>query len=101
MKRTRSGIALLMVSVGLVSCGLVGCSNPAARAPSAPSAPSGASQPPLPTLVVFKDPLTGLSTSDVRDARGHIVQFTTPTSSSGSMVVEKRGEPRVAGVRLL
>jgi carboxypeptidase family protein len=27
--------------------------------------------------VVFKDPLTGLSTSDVRDAQGHVVQFTT------------------------
>lgn len=26
---------------------------------------------------MFKDPVTGLSTPDVRDARGHIVQFTT------------------------
>ncbi|HTM25640.1 MAG TPA: carboxypeptidase-like regulatory domain-containing protein [Vicinamibacterales bacterium] len=72
MKRTRNGIALLMISVGLA-----GCSNPAARAPSAPLAPSGVSQPDNAALVVFRDPLTGLSTSDVRDARGHIVQFTT------------------------
>jgi len=28
-------------------------------------------------LIVFKDPLTGLSASDVRDAQDHIVQFTT------------------------
>src|SRR5262249_22519571 len=27
--------------------------------------------------VVFRDPLTGLSTSDMRDAQGHVVQFTT------------------------
>src|SRR5262245_54529105 len=73
--KSLAGIAVLMVANGLV-----GCSNPAAPtppAPSAPSAPSGVSQPTPPTLVVFTDPLTGLSTSDVRDARGHIVQFTT------------------------
>jgi hypothetical protein len=28
-------------------------------------------------LVVFRDPLTGLSTSDVHDAQGQVVQFTT------------------------
>src|SRR5262245_63613710 len=57
----------------------VGCSAPVA--PSAPPAPSSASQskPPAntPALIVFKDPLTGLSTSDVRDAQGRIVQFAT------------------------
>src|SRR4029079_14118990 len=68
-----AGIAVLIVANGLV-----GCSNPAALpAPSSPSAPSAVSQPNPGSLVVFKDPLTGVSTSDVRDAHGHIVQFTT------------------------
>jgi hypothetical protein len=64
-----AGIAVLIVATGLV-----GCSNPAAPAPSASH---GVSQPNASAPVVFKDPLTGLSTSDVRDAVGHIVQFTT------------------------
>src|SRR5258708_17248470 len=57
--------------------GWVGCATPAAPARTVPSAPSGVSQPNPGALVVFKDPLTGLSTSDVRDAHGHVVQFTT------------------------
>ena len=77
--KSLAGIAALMVAVGLVAC-----SNPAAPSPSAPappapapSAPPGASPPKPGALVAFKDPLTGLSTSDVRDAQDHIVQFTT------------------------
>jgi len=69
--------SLAAIAVLVVANGLVGCHNTGAPAPSAPSAASGVSQPNLPTLVEFKDPLTGLSASDVRDARGHIVQFTT------------------------
>jgi hypothetical protein len=65
------------IAVLLVACGLVSCSNPVAPAPSAPPSPSGVSQPNPGALVVFKDPVTGLSTSDVRDARDHVVQFTT------------------------
>jgi hypothetical protein len=69
---------LLAGIVFMVANGLVACSNPTGPAPApVPSAPSSVSQPSPPALVVFKDPLTGLSTSDVRDARGHIVQFTT------------------------
>ena len=44
---------------------------------SAPSAPSEVPPQPRNALVVFTDPLTGLSTSDVRDAHDHVVQFTT------------------------
>ena len=65
----------IVLTIGLS----LGCSNPAAPAPSAPSA---VSQPKPSALVVYKDPLTGLSTSDVRDAQDHIVQFTT----SGELV---------------
>ena len=67
--KSLAGIAMLMVATGFV-----GCSNPAAPAPSTRP---GVSQPTPSELVVFKDPVTGLSTSNVRDARGHIVQFTT------------------------
>ena len=70
--KTLAGIAVFMVANGLVSC-----SNPTAPTRSAPSAPPSVSQPNPGALVVFKDPLTGLSTSDVRDAQDHVVQFTT------------------------
>jgi hypothetical protein len=70
--KSLGGIAVL-----LVAHGLVGCSNPIAPAPSSPSAPSAVSQSNAGALVVFRDPLTGLSTSNVRDAQGHILQFTT------------------------
>lgn len=66
--------SLAGVAVLLVASGLFGCSNPAAPAPSAPAA---VSQPNPGVLVVFTDPVTGRSTSDVRDAQGHVVQFTT------------------------
>jgi Carboxypeptidase regulatory-like domain len=69
--KSPAAIAMLLVANGLVAC-----SNP--HAPTAPSAPPGISPPnPAGALVLFRDPLTGLSTSDVRDARGHVVQFTT------------------------
>jgi len=69
--KSLAGIVLLAAN------GLVGCGSPVVPTPpSAPSAPSGVPQTPA-TLVMFKDPVTGLSTPDVRDARGHIVQFTT------------------------
>jgi hypothetical protein len=66
--KSLAGIVLVLAN------GLVACSNPTAPAPPAPS---GVSQPVPPSVVVFTDPLTGLSTSDVRDARGHVVQFTS------------------------
>jgi hypothetical protein len=68
--------SLAAIAVLLVANGLVGCSNPGA-APSAPSTPSAVSQPNASALVVFTDPLTGLSTMEVHDAQGHVVQFTT------------------------
>jgi hypothetical protein len=70
--KSRAGIAALIVANGLV-----GCSHRPAPTPLAPSTTSGNSQPTPAALVEFKDPLTGSSTSDVRDARGHIVHFTT------------------------
>jgi len=66
--------SLACIAVFIVANGLVGCKSPALHAPSAPSVVS----PPNPgALVVSTDPLTGLSTSDVRDAQNHVVQFTT------------------------
>jgi hypothetical protein len=71
--RTRTGIALLLFIQGLAGCGR-------SDSPSLPGSPSPVAQPvPQPAsnpLVVFKDPLTGLTTSDVRDAQDHVVQFT-------------------------
>jgi hypothetical protein len=70
---TQTGVVLLFLVQGLVGCGR----SDSRPIPSAPSAvqvqqPVNSNQP-----IVFKDPLTGLSTSDVRDAQDHIVQFTT------------------------
>jgi hypothetical protein len=66
---------LTLVCVGMLIQGLVGCGR--SDSPPTPSAPSAISQPNAGVLVVFKDPLTGLSISNVRDAQDHIVQFTT------------------------
>lgn len=73
-KEKMTNKSLAAIAALVVATGLVGCSNPSAPAPSAPVA---VSQPKPAALVVFKDPLTGLSTSDVRDAHDHVVQFTT------------------------
>src|SRR5690349_7481431 len=71
---------LARIAVVVAANGAIGCSNPdaptrlAQSPPSAPSPPSAAN----PTsLVVFTDPATGLSTSDVRDAHDRVVQFTS------------------------
>ena len=64
------------ITILFVATGVVGCSSPTAPALSAPPAPSDVSPPNPGPLVVFKDPLTGVTTSDVRDAHGHVVQFT-------------------------
>lgn len=69
--------SLARIAVLFVATGLIGCSNPIAPVPSPPSVPSSVPQPNAGALVVFRDPLTGLATSDVRDAEDHIVQFTT------------------------
>jgi hypothetical protein len=67
----RTWIGLLLLVQGLVGCSR---SDPWPT----PSAPSPVQQPVTQNqLIVFKDPLTGLSTSEVRDAQDHIVQFTT------------------------
>ena len=71
MNTVRTAIALCALSLVVTSC----AARDTASAPTAPSAPVSPTTPS--TLVVFTDPLTGLSTSDVRDARDHIVQFTT------------------------
>ena len=74
-RSNRRKLAALVVLVFLIQ-GLVGCSRSDSR--PTPSGPSAVQQPVNPNqLIVFKDPLTGLSTSDVRDAQDHIVQFTT------------------------
>jgi hypothetical protein len=71
MPTTRTWVVLLLLIQGLVGCGRSD-SGPTPSAPSAVQQPLNPNQ-----LIVFKDPLTGLSTSDVRDAQDHIVQFTT------------------------
>jgi len=71
MRTTRTRIVLFLLMQGFVGCGRSDWQP-------TPSAPSAAQQPVNPNpLIVFKDPLTGLSTSDVRDAQDHLVQFTT------------------------
>jgi hypothetical protein len=76
-----SGAAILLV-LALVTAG---CSDPSsvptAPSPVLPSAsPPSPPQPPQPAptqLVVFKDPATEFSTSDVRDVQDEIVRFNT------------------------
>src|SRR5262249_30836170 len=85
----RVGVVLFVLAPGLLGCSRSD-SRPTPLAPSAvqPVNPSAVQQPANPNqLIVFKDPLTGLSTSDVRDAQDHVVQFTT----SGELVWTAEG----------
>src|SRR5262245_22062813 len=76
-RNSRRGLGTLACVCVLIQA-FVGCGRSDSRpTPSAPSAPSAVQQPANPNATaVFKDPLTGLSISDVRDAQDHIVQFT-------------------------
>jgi len=76
MNRSNRGGLATLVCVCLLIQGLVGCGRSDSR--PTPSGPSPVQQPVNPNqLIAFIDPLTGLSTSDVRDAQDHIVRFTT------------------------
>ena len=74
MHGTRTQLVLLLLIQELVGCGR----SPTPSAPSQVQQPVNPNQPAIPgQLIAFKDPVTGFSTSDVRDAQDHIVQFTT------------------------
>jgi len=76
MNRSNRGGLATLACVCLLIQAFVGCGRSDSR--PTPSAPSAVPQPVNPNqVVVFRDPLTGLSISDVRDAQDHIVQFTT------------------------
>jgi hypothetical protein len=69
MSAVKQAVTASALSLVVASCTARG--NPSA--PSAPSGPPAVSSPAANALVVFTDPQTGLSTSDVRDAQDHIV----------------------------
>lgn len=68
--RMSQGFVLLVLAQGLAGCDGSGSS-------SAPSAPSPVPQPNPIQLVLFTDPASGFSTSDVRDVQEQIVHFNT------------------------
>ena len=76
--RARTGIVLLM----LVQM-LAGCDGSRSSIPSAPSSIPPSAPPPAPPpasingLMMFTERASGFSTSDLRDAQEHIVQFNT------------------------
>src|SRR5687767_14419419 len=75
--RTRRGFVLLVLTTGLS-----GCDSARAPGPTAPSASPPVARPsPAPSattvLMTFTDAGSGFSTTDVRDARNHVVQFDT------------------------
>ena len=71
--RTRTGI-LLVLTIELAACG---GSSPAPSPVPTATAPSPVAPAAAITLVVFTDPATGFSTSDVRDSQEQIVRFNT------------------------
>ncbi len=77
---TRNVFLFLALAQGLVGCG--GPGSLPAPSSLAPSAPSPVPQPIPISLVVFTDPASGLSTSDVRDVQDQIVQF----NSAGELI---------------
>ena len=78
--RTQSGFLVLVFAMGLTGCE---GASPVSPTPSAPTAPSSATAPlpstvsATPTLIVFTDPGTGLSTSEVRDVQEQVLQINT------------------------
>lgn len=70
-----TGIALLVIAQGLAGCG--GSGSPAAPSAPSPVAPPPVAPPMTIQLVVFTDPASGFSTSEVRDVHDQIVRFTT------------------------
>lgn len=71
--RTRTGL-LVGLAVALTSCGGGGSSSAPASSPT-PTAPTPVAA--AATLVVFTDPASGFSTTDVRDNQEQIVRFNT------------------------
>jgi hypothetical protein len=61
----------------VLAAGLSGCDSPRAPGPTAPSPIPPVAEPPAPVLRTFTDAGSGFSTTDVRDARDHVVQFDT------------------------
>jgi len=74
---TRKALVLIGLAYGLSGCGAGSASSrsPSALAPSAPSAVI-TPQSDAGSLVVFKEPATGFSTTDLRDAHDRIIQMT-------------------------
>ena len=71
-------IVFLVLAHGLIGCGSGSPGAlPAAPSPLPQSSPSPAPQPAPIQLAVFTDPISGFSTSDVRDVQGQIVRFNT------------------------
>ena len=64
------------VVVLVLAQGLAGCEGPGASTP-VPPASRPAVQPAPVEVVVFTDPASGFSTSDVRDAQEQVVRFNT------------------------
>jgi hypothetical protein len=67
-----TGIVLLVVAQGLLGCSGRSTEASAVPLPTAPAAVSTG-----PTLIVFAEPRTGFSTTDVRDVQEQILQFNT------------------------
>jgi hypothetical protein len=77
--RMSAGIVLVLV----LAPGVAGCSGSEySAAPLAPSAVPQPVTPPSIQLMVFTDPLTGLTTSDVVDVHSQIVRF----NSAGELI---------------
>lgn len=78
MQGISTAIALATLIQGLAACG---SRTPVAPSPAPASVPGStlpsASATPGTALVVFTDSRTGVSTTDVQDADGHVVQFST------------------------
>ena len=71
--RMSTAILFLVLTPGMAGCGGSG---------SAPTTPTPPAQPPIPVqLVVFRDPDSTFSTSDIRDVQDQIVRFDMTSNS--------------------
>ena len=78
--RTQSGVFALVFAMGLTGCE---GTSPVSPTPSAPTAPSSPTAPlpstvsATPTLIVFTEPGTGFSTTEIRDVHEQVLQLNT------------------------
>jgi hypothetical protein len=96
-KRTQSAFLALVFAMGLTGCEGASSVSPTPSAPTPPSprAPLPSPVSANPTLIMFTEPATGFSTSEVRDVQEQVLQLNTANELIWTADATKLPEYRV------